>query len=129
LLAQLLDNLLDNACKYSEPGTPIRVRAWREPEDVVLAVEDRGPGLADDELPHVFEPFYRSPRARLRGAPGVGLGLAVVARIAATFGARVVAESTPGQGCRFVVRFPETKARGTRKSPGPCSDVELSSSP
>ncbi|HEY2157536.1 MAG TPA: ATP-binding protein [Isosphaeraceae bacterium] len=107
LLGQLLDNLLENAAKYSEPGTPILVGLRRIGDEVELSVADRGVGLGADELPHVFEPFYRSPRARLRGRPGVGLGLAVVRRIAANFSGTVSAEGTPGLGSRFVVRFPE----------------------
>ena len=110
LLGQLLDNLLENAAKYSEPGTPIRVGLRRAGGSVELSVEDRGAGLGADELPHVFEPFYRSPRARLRGRPGVGLGLAVVRRIAANFGGTASADGTPGVGSRFVVRLPEAVA-------------------
>lgn len=106
LLGQLLDNLLENAAKYSDPGTPILVGLRRDGDAVELSVEDRGVGLGPDELPHVFDPFYRSPRARLLGRPGVGLGLAVVRRIAANFGAAVRAEGTPGLGSRFAVRFP-----------------------
>ncbi len=86
LLAQLVDNLLENAGKYSQPGTPIVIRLRREAEVVVLDVEDRGVGIVPDELPHVFEPFYRSPDARRRGESGVGLGLAVARRIASAFG-------------------------------------------
>ena len=107
LLGQLLDNLLENAAKYSEPGTPIVVSLRRAEGSVELSVADRGIGLGADELPHVFDPFYRSPRARLRGRPGVGLGLAVVQRIAANFGGAVAVEGTPGVGSRFVVRLPE----------------------
>jgi signal transduction histidine kinase len=107
LLGQLLDNLLDNACKYSPPGTPIHIRLGRESGFGTLAVEDHGPGLSAEESAHVFEPFYRSPQARLRGVPGVGLGLAVVARIAAAFRGSVEADRTWREGCRFVVRLPE----------------------
>jgi signal transduction histidine kinase len=119
LLDQLLDNLLDNACKYSQPGTPIQVQLRREQGAVVLAVQDRGTGLAASDLPHVFEPFYRSPQVRLRGEPGAGLGLSVVSRIAATFGGRVGVESLPGWGSRFVVRLPEAAG-----GPGPKSSAE-----
>jgi two-component system, OmpR family, sensor kinase len=129
LLGQLLDNLLDNACKYSEPGTPIRILLGREPGVVALAVEDRGHGLSAEDLPHVFEPFYRAPQARLRGAPGIGLGLAIVHRIAATFGGRVSVESAPGQGSRFTVRLPEVKAPSTARTHsellGPISAVPV----
>lgn len=107
LLGQLLDNLIENAAKYSEPSTPILVGLRRAGGSIELSVEDRGVGLGPDELPHVFEPFYRSPRARLRGRPGVGLGLAVARRIADTFDGTLSVESTPGVGSRFVIRFPE----------------------
>ncbi len=64
LLGQLLDNLLDNACKYSAPGSPIHVRLGRDGDCITMAVEDQGDGLAADDLPHIFEPFYRSAEAR-----------------------------------------------------------------
>jgi signal transduction histidine kinase len=105
LLGQLLGNLLDNACKYSPPGTPITVEVGREGEYVTLAVQDEGVGLDALDLPHVFEPFYRSSKARRR--PGVGLGLAVVERIAQVFGGAIRAESSPGRGSRFILRLPD----------------------
>jgi heavy metal sensor kinase len=106
LLGQLLDNLLDNAFKYSEPGIPVTVRIGDTPGAVTLAVEDAGRGIAPEDLPHVFEPFYRSAQARRLGRAGVGLGLAVAQRIAAAFGGSLSVESTPGQGSRFLLRLP-----------------------
>jgi signal transduction histidine kinase len=106
LLGQLLDNLLENACKYSEPGTPIIVRVWCEQALVALAVEDRGCGIPPEELGQVFEPFYRAHAARRLGRAGVGLGLAVARRIAETHGGSITTESEPGRGSRFVVRMP-----------------------
>jgi signal transduction histidine kinase len=106
LLGQLLDNLLENACKYSGPGTPIVVRAWSESGAVVLAVEDRGCGIAAVDLPHIFEPFYRAELARRLGHAGVGLGLAIAQRIARAHAGTIIAESEPGRGSRFVVRMP-----------------------
>ena len=91
LLGQLLGNLLDNACKYSQPRTPITVEVGREGGYATLSVQDEGVGLAADELPHIFEPFYRAAKARRR--PGVGLGLAVVERIAHVFGGTIRAEA------------------------------------
>jgi signal transduction histidine kinase len=70
-------------------------------------VEDSGGGIPGAELPHLFEPFFRSEQARRLGQPGVGLGLAVVHRIASALGGTVSAESEPGRGSRFVVRLPE----------------------
>jgi signal transduction histidine kinase len=110
LLGQLLDNLIENACKYSEPGTPIVIRTWSEPGMVALAVEDRGCGISPEDIPRVFEPFYRAESARQLGLAGVGLGLAVARRIALTHGGTITAESTPGTGSRFVVRLPQAAA-------------------
>jgi signal transduction histidine kinase len=106
LLGQAVDNLLDNACKYCEAGSAIVLRAWRQGEEVCLAVEDQGAGIAPDELPHVFEPFFRSPHVRQRGIGGIGLGLAVTSRIVAAFGGRVEVHSQSGQGSRFVITLP-----------------------
>jgi heavy metal sensor kinase len=106
LLGQLLDNLIDNAFRYSEPGSPVTVRLHHEPGAVLLTVADEGGGINADDLPHVFEPFYRSPESRRRGRTGIGLGLAVVRRIATAFGGSVTAESEPGRGSRFTLRLP-----------------------
>ena len=106
LLAQLLDNLLDNAAKYGREGAAIVAAAYRDGDSAVLAVEDSGPGIDEEDLPRLFEPFYRSARARRQGTPGVGLGLAVVQRIAHAFGGSVSVRSEPGAGCRFEARFP-----------------------
>jgi signal transduction histidine kinase len=110
LLGQLLDNVLENARKYSEPGTPIIVRVWCEPGAVALAVEDCGCGVPPEDLPRVFEPFYRADSSRQLGYAGVGLGLAVAQRIATTHGGTITAENAPGTGCRFVVRLPHAPA-------------------
>jgi signal transduction histidine kinase len=100
------------------------VRLNREIAGVSLAVEDFGPGVSAAELPHVFEPFYRSAEARRRGQPGVGLGLAVVERIAAVLGGTIKVESQAAQGTRFVLWLPD--AATPRPSPRvrDCSSVE-----
>jgi heavy metal sensor kinase len=106
LLGQLVDNLVDNACKYSVPETPIVLQLTADAGVVTLVVEDQGDGIPAEDLPHIFEPFYRSARARRLGRSGVGLGLAVAQRIAAAFGANLSVECPEGQGSRFSVRFP-----------------------
>jgi signal transduction histidine kinase len=113
LLGQLLDNLLENTCKYSRPATPIIVRTWGQPAGVALAVEDHGCGIVAEDLPRIFEPFYRAESARRLGSAGAGLGLAVAERIAATHGGTITAESEPGRGSRFVVRLPRAPAPDT----------------
>jgi signal transduction histidine kinase len=105
LLRQLLDNLIENACKHTPPGTPITVRLWREEKLLAVAVEDAGPGIAPEDLPHIFEHFYRSAQARRRGISGVGLGLAVAKRIAVHLGGTLHAESEPAAGARFTLRL------------------------
>jgi signal transduction histidine kinase len=85
-----------------------------------LAVEDDGPGIDPEDLPHVFEPFYRAPTAREQGRPGIGLGLAVAQRIAASFGATLVVRSAPGQGSTFALTLP----RAPDPEPGDTIDLE-----
>lgn len=107
LLGQLVDNLLDNACKYSPPGTPIVIRLGTDNESVFLAIEDSGCGISPEDLPHVFEPFFRSSQARQKGLGGVGLGLAVAERIAAALKGRLTVSSQPGQGSCFRLLLPQ----------------------
>jgi signal transduction histidine kinase len=106
LLGQLVDNLWENACKYSESGTPITVGLLGEADAAVLTIADAGCGIAADDLPHVFEPFFRSQHVRRQGIGGIGLGLAVAQRIAVAFGGSITVESRLGEGTRFQVRLP-----------------------
>jgi signal transduction histidine kinase len=106
LLGQLLDNLLENACKYSGPGTPIVVRASSESDAVALRVEDHGSGIPPEDLLRIFEPFYRTEAARRLGSAGVGLGLAIARRIAEAHDGTITVESETGRGSRFFLRLP-----------------------
>ncbi|MEJ7640546.1 MAG: sensor histidine kinase [Singulisphaera sp.] len=107
LLGELLDNLLDNAGKYGDPGTPIFVRLGRGGQGVSLSVEDRGAGVAEAEIPHLFDPFYRTDAARGQGTAGLGLGLSVASRLAGLFGGKIRVESTPGLGSSFTIHLPD----------------------
>ncbi|MDR3636692.1 MAG: HAMP domain-containing sensor histidine kinase [Isosphaeraceae bacterium] len=106
LLGQLVENLVENACKYSAPGTPVVVSLARDAGSALLSVEDSGCGIAPEDLPRIFEPFFRSIRSPRDGSAGVGLGLSVVERVATAFGGTVTAWSVLGHGSRFVVRLP-----------------------
>lgn len=106
LLGELVNNLLDNALKYSPPGTPVGVRLARAGDTVSLSVEDGGVGIDPADLPDLFRPFFRSADARRRGVPGVGLGLAVAARLAKAFGGDLTVTSQLGQGSRFTLNLP-----------------------
>ncbi|WP_165225436.1 sensor histidine kinase [Aquisphaera insulae] len=123
LLAPVLENLLDNALKYSEPGTPVAVACRREEGQSALAVEDRGCGLSPEEVPSIFEPFYRAPRSHRLGRAGVGLGLSVVQRIVTASGGTIAVETAPGRGTRFVLRFPACEP--PMASPAPPSPPAL----
>jgi len=106
LLAQAFDNVLDNAFKYSEPGSPVVVILSGDGDGVTLSVTDRGVGIPAEALPRVFEPFYRADAARLRGVKGHGLGLAVTARVVAALDGRVTANSTASEGTTVGIRLP-----------------------
>ncbi len=97
MLGQALDNLLDNACKYSQPGSVVAVSLKRNGDVVELAVADEGIGLSEEELPHLGEAFFRSPRAREHGAGGVGLGLAIVCRILTALDGQLRVERRPAR--------------------------------
>jgi len=96
---QIMKNLLSNADKYAAPGTPVRIIARVETDEVIVSVEDAGAGVDADELQAVFDPFFRSTRTSHRA--GLGIGLAVCRRLAEAMGGRVWAERGAGGGARF----------------------------
>jgi two-component system sensor histidine kinase MprB len=93
-------NLLDNAAKFSPPGSPVEV-SLRGGE---ISVRDHGPGIPAADLPHVFERFYRAPSAR--AVPGSGLGLSIVRQVADSHGGAILAETPPGGGTLMRLRLP-----------------------
>jgi signal transduction histidine kinase len=113
LLRQLVMILLDNAVKFTPAGGEVRVRVGAPAGRATLVVEDTGVGIGADQLPHVFERFWRGDPARTRGAAGgsgspdgAGLGLAIARWIADAHGAAIDLASEPGRGTRVVVAFP-----------------------
>ena len=100
LLGELLNVLLENACRYSRPGTPVTVRVERAGDGVRLEVIDEGKGIREAELDRVFEPFVSS------AGGGVGLGLSIARRLADVMGGTLQASSTPGRGSRFSLTLP-----------------------
>jgi len=102
-LERAVGNLIDNAVKYSPPGAPVEVRLRQG----ALSVRDHGPGIAAQDLPHIFDRFYRGAEAR--GRPGSGLGLAIVRQVAAQHGGSVTAEPAPGGGTLMCLRLSDTE--------------------
>ncbi len=104
LMGQVLVNLLHNAATWTPPGVRIRVVARVEGSELVISVADRGPGLPDADLDHVFEKFYRAPGT---GAGGIGLGLSICRGLVNAHGGTITAENRPTHGgARFTIRLP-----------------------
>jgi signal transduction histidine kinase len=106
-IERVVANLVENAAKYTPPGTPIRLSAAAADGAVELRVEDAGPGIPPDQLERVFETFVRGPAAA-QAASGAGLGLTICRRIVEAHGGRIHAENRLEGGARFVVALPAT---------------------
>jgi heavy metal sensor kinase len=103
---QAVANLVDNAVKYSPPGGAVRVATWREDGEVRVSVADGGPGIPAEDLPHLFDRFYRVDSARVRATGGSGLGLAICREIVVAHGGRVWAQSEVRRGSTFSLALP-----------------------
>ncbi len=107
-LGTALDNLLDNAVKYTPPGGSVTIFVRKTPDEAVLEVRDTGIGFDADTAPHLFNRFYRPDTPEVQAQAGSGLGLAIVQTIVQTYGGTVTAHSDgPGQGSVFTMRFPK----------------------
>ena len=111
---QIIYNLVDNAVKYTPPGSTVQVTLARGGDTVVLTVEDNGVGIPEEDLPRIFERFYRVDKARSREAGGTGLGLAIISDTIQKRGGTVEAANRPGGGAIFTVRWPRQE-RGERQ--------------
>ena len=105
-LRQLFNNLLDNALRYTPPKGSVTVRGAVEENQLVLRVSDTGIGIPSDQLPSLFNRFYRVDRSRTRESGGSGLGLAIAKGIVELHGGKISAESMPNQGTTFTISFP-----------------------
>jgi len=105
-LGQLLDNLLNNARRYTDAPGRIRVELGQSANAIVLSIDDTPPGVPDDALPHLFERLYRVDASRARNAGGSGLGLAICRAIVQAHGGRILAQHSPLGGLRVRIEFP-----------------------
>jgi two-component system sensor histidine kinase BaeS len=118
-LRQALGNLVTNAVRYSSGGDRVTVRVRRDGPDAVAEVADTGPGIAPDDLPHVFDRFWRADNSRARETGGSGLGLAISSQLIEAHGGTVTAFSELGEGSVFTIRLPAgpDRVNGTGRGP------------
>jgi two-component system sensor histidine kinase MprB len=112
-LGRAVNNLIDNAVKYSPPGLPVEIRL----AGARLTVRDHGPGISAEDLPHIFDRFYRG--AESRGRPGSGLGLAIVRQVVEQHGGTIAATPAPGGGTLMTVHLPRAEAVTAQEPPNP----------
>jgi len=104
-MEQVLSNLLDNALKFTPPGGRVTVTLGERRGQAYVWVEDTGPGIPADDLPHIFDRFFKSDRSR-SVRHGAGLGLAIARRLVVAQGGQISAENRPGGGAKFAVTLP-----------------------
>jgi two-component system phosphate regulon sensor histidine kinase PhoR len=102
-----LANLIDNAIHYNKPGGEVRINAEVEDGSLFLAVVDTGQGIPSEELPRIFERFYRVDKSRGRDSGGTGLGLSIVKHAIESQGGTITVTSRLGTGSAFTIRLPQ----------------------
>ena len=106
MIQRMLSNLLDNAIKYSSSGGSVIISISENDAQVVVSIKDRGIGISPEDLPHIFERFYRCDQSRSQA--GIGLGLSLARAIARAHGGEITAMSTPNQGSTFTIKLPKS---------------------
>ena len=106
-LEQVMMNLLENAFRYVPEDGQVEVKAWVDDESLIVAVEDNGPGIPEQHLPHLFNSFYRGEKSRSRKSGGTGLGLAICKYIVDAHSGRIWVESKEGEGSKFFFSIPK----------------------
>lgn len=107
-LSQVFINLLTNALKYTPPGGEVVVQITSKKESVEVSVRDTGIGISSDDLPHIFERFYRTDKSRTRATGGTGIGLTIAKSIVEAHLGRIIVRSEPDKGSEFIVHLPLT---------------------
>jgi heavy metal sensor kinase len=122
-IERLISNLLSNAVKYTPKGGKVHVQVGRDEIEgwIRMVVEDTGVGVPAENLPHIFDRFYRVRNAQTPAVQGLGLGLSFVAWIVSAHGGTIHVESTPGEGTRFTVRLPLSNAPARLTAPEPAA--------
>jgi len=110
-IRQVMDNLIDNACKYSEEGTDVVVSAHHEDDNLIISVADHGIGIATEELERVFDRMYRVEQRLSAGGEGLGLGLSICKGLIEAHNGRIWAESKLRKGSTFYITLPLNNKR------------------
>jgi len=108
-MEHLASNLINNAIKYTKPGGTVTVSLREEDDSVIGVVEDTGVGIAPEDLPRIFDEFYRSEQAKDMDAHGTGLGLSIAKRVVDLYGGQIDVESRLGKGSKFSFVFPKAE--------------------
>jgi len=112
-MRQVVQNLVENALRHTPPGGEVQVRLRDGNGDRVdLQISDTGSGIRPEDLPHIFEHFYRADESRARSSGGTGMGLAIVKSLVEAHGGYVRVESAPGSGSTFTVTLPKASEEG-----------------
>jgi CheY-like chemotaxis protein len=124
-LEQVIWNLLNNAVKFTPDGGRITIRLGGERDRAILIVEDNGPGIEPEFLPHVFEMFRQADASSSRPHSGMGIGLALVRQLIGLHGGTVAVASVLGQGAKFTIELPASREteRSLRSSPPPADEM------
>lgn len=109
MIDRLIRNLIVNAIQYNKPKGVVKINLKPKPEALFLSIQDSGIGIAQEDLPHIFDRFYRVDPSRSRLSGGTGLGLAIVRHIAELYKAEITVESEVAKGSCFIVSFPKTE--------------------
>jgi len=105
-IGQVLGNLLNNALVHTPSGGEIVVMARTKESEVEVSVRDTGEGIRSEDLPHIFDRFYRADKSRVQVASGTGLGLAIARQLVKAHGGRIEVESEVGRGTQFTFALP-----------------------
>ena len=107
-MGRVLNNLVGNAVSHTPPGGHVTIHAKTDGERVKVSIRDTGEGIQPEDLPHIFERFYRGEKSRSRASGGAGLGLAIARGIVEAHGGKITVESAPGQGSPFIFTLPKS---------------------
>jgi signal transduction histidine kinase len=124
LLSRVLQNLVDNALKYSPEEAPCELEARAEGDELIFWVQDYGIGISPEELPKIFDRFYQVDSSSTRTFRGAGLGLSLVQDLLDHLGGQIDVVSRPGEGSRFTVRLPVRHPRAPQPATSDTPGVE-----